>query len=83
LNLVTPSRQYSAKDLPAHLELKVRQREQGADHDPNEADLYKRGKFMTFVNVLQLTNFNRTPGTRKRIPTKEAKQRRLSLCVKF
>jgi flagellar biosynthesis GTPase FlhF len=36
--------------------LKVRQREQGADHDPNEADLYKRGKFVILVNVPQLTN---------------------------
>lgn len=44
LNIVTPTRQYSANDLPAHLELKTRAKEQGIDHDPEAADIYKRGK---------------------------------------
>ena len=34
--MVTPTRQYSAKDLPAHLKLKTRADEQGVKFDKNE-----------------------------------------------
>ncbi|CAI2376794.1 unnamed protein product [Moneuplotes crassus] len=40
--MITPTRQYSAKDLPGHLELKTRAKEQGIDHDLNDIDQFKK-----------------------------------------
>lgn len=40
--IVTPTRQYSSKDLPAHLDLKTRAQEQTIDHDLNDVDQFKK-----------------------------------------
>ena len=41
--IVTPTRQYSAKDLPGHLNLKTRADEQNIDHDLNDTDIFRKG----------------------------------------